>query len=420
LQVSKPKGSHSREFTKINGGMIKMGTEVLSLINKDVNIIKLVDNLISDAIEHGASDIHIEPHEDRLIVRFRIDGDLQEIDSFPIRLHSSIVSRIKIISNLNITEHRLPQDGCARIEDVDLRINVISTIYGEKIVIRILDPNRLCLDLAKLGFEQDSLKLYQQTITTPHGIILITGPTGSGKSTTLYSTLSTINSPNKNIITIEEPVEYRLKGINQIEVKNGIGLDFKTILSSILRQDPDIILIGEIRDKQTAEVAINAALTGHLVFATLHTNDAPSTIMRLINLGIERFLIAEALKCIVSQRLVKKVCTKCKTQVEPTKEILKIIKESIQVEEPDKINLIKGTGCQNCFQTGYKDRTGIYEIMPISDVIKNAIFKMIDFNKLRKIAKKQGLRTLREDGMYKVIRGVTTIEEVLRVTNSQF
>lgn len=400
--------------------MIKMGRRGLSLINKDVNIIKLVDNLVSDAIEDGVSDIHIEPHEDRLLVRFRIDGDLQEIDSLPIQLHPSIVSRIEIISNLNITEHRLPQDGGYRMKvdnkEVDLRISIIPTIYGEKVVIRILDPNRLCLDLSQLGFEQDSLKLYQQAITTPHGIILITGPTGSGKSTTLYSTLSTINSPNKNIITIEDPVEYRLKGINQIEVKQTIGLDFNTILSSILRQDPDIILIGEIRDKQTAEVAINAALTGHLVFATLHTNDASSTIIRLINLGIEPFLIAEALKCIVSQRLVKRVCNKCKTQIEPTKEVLKIIKESITNEELDKINLAKGKGCQNCFQTGYKNRIGIYEIMPISEIIKKAIFKMTDVDKLRKIVKKQGLRTLREDGMDKVIKGITTIEEVLRVT----
>ncbi len=394
-----------------------MGGQELILINKNMKIVEVVDKSFINAIEYGASDIHIEPTEEKLRIRYRIDGDLQEIELLPMQFHPSIISRIKILFNLNITEHRLPQDGGYRMKinnrEVDLRSSIIPTIYGEKIVIRILDPNRLCLDLTKLGFEQDSLKCYQQAITTPYGMILITGPTGSGKSTTLYSTLSTINSPNKNIISIEDPVEYRLKGINQIEVRQSIGLDFKIILASILRQDPDIILISEIRDKQTAEVAINAALTGHLVFATLHTNDASCSIIRLINLGIEPFLIAEALKCVVSQRLIKKVCAECKVPIEPTTQILKIIRKSTPIE---KINLVKGKGCYNCFQTGYKGRIGIYEIMPISETIKKLILNNANVDKLRETTKKEGLRTLREDGMYKVIKGITTIEEVLRVT----
>lgn len=399
----------------------KMRCEMNSLIKEDTTVnpnIKLVDKIIFDAIKYGASDIHIEPEEKKTRIRYRIDGDLQEIDSLDKKLHHLLmVSRIKILSNLNIAEHRFPQDGSYQEETtkVDLRISIVPTIYGEKVVIRILDPGRICLTPAKLGFEEDSLRLYRQAITSPHGIILITGPTGSGKSTTLYSTLNTINSPTKNIITIEEPVEYRLPGINQIEVKPAIGLDFKTILPAILRQDPDIILIGEIRDEETAKIAINAALTGHLVFATLHTNDAVSTITRLLNLGIEPFLIAEALRCVVSQRLVKGICPNCQVQIEPTPEIIRIIKESVPIEIKD-INLVKGKGCPNCFQTGNKGRIGIFEIMPITAAIKELILNNAGGNKLHNAAKKGGLRTLREDGMCKVIKGITTIEEVLRVT----
>lgn len=399
-----------------------MSNQRLTLINKDEDgeTSKLVKKIIIDAIKYDASDIHIEPTAENLRIRFRIDGDLQEIDTLSTQQHPRIVSHIKILSNLNIAEHRLSQDGHHRMElnerqKVDLRTSVVPTIYGEKVVIRILDPDRICSTLAESGFEEDSLKVYQQAITSPHGLILITGPTGSGKSTTLYSTLNTINSPKKNIITIEDPVEYRLKGINQIEVKQAIGLDFKTILPSILRQDPDIILIGEIRDEETARVAINAALTGHLVFATLHTNDAPGTITRLINLGIEPFLIAEALKCVVSQRLIKRVCPQCKFQTKPAPEIVKIIKKSIPVEI-ENISLIKGKGCLNCFQTGYKGRTGIFEIMTLTDTIKKLILNNANVDRIRNEAKKEGLRTLREDGMDKVIKGITTVEEVLRVT----
>jgi len=389
----------------------KMGKE------EEAPIIRLVNHILSEAINAGASDIHIEPYQKDVRLRYRIDGVLYEMPSPPKSLHPPIVSRIKIIGNLDIAEKRLPQDGRAKViisnREADLRISVLPTVHGEKVVIRILDPKSLCLDLSKLGFDKEALAIYERNIVAPYGIILITGPTGSGKSTTLYSTLRTINATDKNIITIEDPVEYVIRGVNQVQVKPEIGLDFSDGLRSFMRQDPDVILVGEIRDRETSEVAINAALTGHLVFSTLHTNDAPGAVTRLLNMGIEPFLITSTIIMCLSQRLVRVICSNCKEEYEPSPTLLKEI--GITDTQGRKIKLYHGLGCKNCSNTGYKGRIGVFEVMELNDEIRELILARESSHIIKEAARRTGLITLREATIKKVLAGITTIEELVRV-----
>ncbi|MFQ3573917.1 MAG: type II secretion system ATPase GspE [Thermodesulfovibrionales bacterium] len=379
-------------------------------------IIRLVNVIITRAIDARASDIHIEPFEDEIKVRYRIDGVLHEVESIPKNLQSAIVSRIKIMAKLNIAERRLPQDGRIKLKvnerDIDLRISTVPIVYGESVVMRILLKEGIVIELSSLGFLPDTLKDFEQLIKRPNGIILVTGPTGSGKTTTLYGALDKVNSPDKKIITVEDPVEYQLKGINQIQVKPKIGLNFANTLRHIVRQDPDIIMIGEIRDLETAEIAIQSALTGHLVFSTLHTNDAPSAITRLIDMGVENFLLSSTIRGIMAQRLVRVICPQCKT-VDTDSPYYEDIKS---LTKQDNFSLYKGLGCSHCTFTGFYGRTGIYELLLITDEIRNLILKKADSNIIRDTAKKQGMKTLLEDGLIKVLMGITTYTEVLRVT----
>ncbi|KWT85009.1 type II secretion system ATPase GspE [Candidatus Magnetominusculus xianensis] len=379
-------------------------------------IIKLVNLLISRAVQARASDIHIEPFENELKVRYRIDGVLKEVESTPKKLQPAIISRIKIMAKLNIAERRLPQDGRIKLKialkEIDMRVSTVPTLYGESIVMRILDKESIVIDLTQLGFPDDILSGFNNLITKPHGIVLVTGPTGSGKTTTLYGALDKINTPEKKIITVEDPIEYHLNGINQIQVKQQIGLNFANTLRHIVRQDPDIIMIGEIRDVETAEIAIQSALTGHLVFSTLHTNDAPSAVTRLIDMGVEAFLLTSTLRGVLAQRLVRIVCNNCKA----------IDDEAASPDElaliglsPDVV-LYKGTGCEQCAGTGFYSRKGIFEFLVVNDSLKKAILKSTDSTELRHIAKRHGMKTLIESGAEKVRAGQTTIAEVLRVT----
>jgi type IV pilus assembly protein PilB len=374
--------------------------------------IRLVNHILTDAVEKGVSDIHIEPYEDEVRIRFRVDGALSHIFSPPKSLHRAIVSRVKIIGNLNIAERRLPQDGrCTirlRAKEADLRISIIPTSYGEKVVIRILDPVSLCVDLSHLGMNQKIMGLYEKKIREPHGIILVTGPTGCGKTTTLYSTLKTLNSIDKNIMTIEDPVEYKIKGLNQVQAKPDIGLEFATGLRSFLRQDPDIIFVGEIRDRETAEVAINASLTGHLVFSTLHTNDSIGAIVRLQNMGVEPFLIASTLILSVAQRLVRKICPECKEKASPSERLLQIL------DIPQDTQFFRGAGCKKCLNTGYKGRIGIYELLDIDDDIQELIIGRGSAKRIREQAMKRGFISLRDSAKEKLLSGVTTTEEVIK------
>jgi len=378
-------------------------------------IIRLVNHILSEAITAGASDIHLEPYQKDVRLRYRIDGILYEMPSPPKIFHPSIISRIKIIANLDIAEKRLPQDGRAKViisnREADLRVSIIPTVYGEKAVIRILDPKSLCVDLSKLGFDKEALAIYQRNIIAPYGIILITGPTGSGKSTTLYSTLRTINAADKNIVTIEDPVEYMLRGVNQVQVKPEIGLDFSDGLRAFMRQDPDVILVGEIRDRETAEVAINAALTGHLVFSTLHTNDAPGAVTRLINMGIEPFLITSTLIMCVSQRLVRVICSNCKEEYKPSSALLK----EMGIEDGEKVKLYHGRGCSKCSNTGYKGRTGVFEVLELNDELRELILARESAHIIKEVAKRAGLVTLKAATIKKVLAGITTVEELIRV-----
>jgi general secretion pathway protein E len=379
-------------------------------------IIKLVNMIITRAIESRASDIHIEPFEDELKVRYRIDGVLHDIETTPKRLQAAIVSRIKIMAKLNIAERRLPQDGRIRLKinerEVDLRVSTIPVLYGESVVMRILHKEGIVIDLNLLGFPDDTLNAFEQLIKKPNGIILVTGPTGSGKTTTLYGALDKINSPEKKIITVEDPVEYQLKGVNQIQVKPQIGLSFANTLRHIVRQDPDIIMIGEIRDLETAEIAIQSTLTGHLVFSTLHTNDAPSAITRLLDMGVENFLLSSTIRGILAQRLVRVICPLCKQEdkKQADKEELRLL--GIEKEVP----LYYGKGCEHCSFTGYFGRTGIFELLVVDDDIRRLILKNADANQLRDKAREKGMRTLLEDGAEKIKAGITTLSEVLRVT----
>jgi len=384
-------------------------------------VIRLVNLLISRAVEAGASDVHIEPFEGQLKVRYRIDGVLHDVESPPRALESAIVSRIKIMADLNIAERRLPQDGRIGLKvggrKIDLRVSTVPTLHGESVVMRILDRESMRFTLTNLGFEQDTLERFEFLIRKPYGIILVTGPTGSGKTTTLYAALEKINSPDKKIITIEEPVEYELVGVNQIEVKPKIGLTFANGLRSIVRQDPDVILIGEIRDLETAEIAIQSALTGHLVFSTVHTNDAPSTITRLLDMGVENYLVASTLEGILAQRLVRRLCLHCREAYTPSEEELAQIGVGNITERPEKI--YRATGCENCNYTGYRGRVGIYELLIITDEMASLILEKAPAQQLRNKSRELGVRTLREDGWLKVARGMTSISEVLRVTQEE-
>ncbi len=382
-------------------------------------IIRLVNSLFAQAIRERASDIHIEPYEKEIVVRFRIDGVLYEIIKPAKRFHSSICSRVKIMAGLNIAEKRLPQDGRIRFKiagkDIDVRVSVIPTAHGERIVMRLLDKSAVLLDLEQLGIFDDKLRQVKELIRRSHGIILVTGPTGSGKTTTLYAALTDINSPDINILTAEDPIEYQIKGISQLQVNPKIGLTFAGALRSFLRQDPDVILVGEIRDLETAEIAIQASLTGHLVLSTLHTNDAATAVTRLVDMGVEPFLVASSLLAVMAQRLVRVICPDCRIPYMPTYEEMAKIGLS-----PDAVKkkgfIYKSQGCPKCMKTGYTGRIGIYELLNIDDEIRHMILKNTDSTQIKKLAVSKGMDTLRDDGAKKVLEGMTTIDEVLRVT----
>jgi len=379
---------------------------------EEAPVVKLVDLIIRQAIEERASDIHIEPFKDKLNLRYRIDGILHEIPPPAYHLRHAIISRIKILAKLDIAEKRLPQDGAFMVKIgermIDIRVSIIPTVYGEKAVLRILDKSQVPLDLKELGFEAKELEIFRKAIHAPYGLVFLTGPTGSGKTTTLYAALNEIKSPTINILTVEDPVEYRFEGINQVQVKPHIGLTFATALRAFLRQDPDVILVGEVRDLETAEICIRASLTGHLVLSTVHTNDAPTAIGRLIDIGVERYLLAPSLLLVAAQRLVRKLCPECKEPYEPSKEFL-------QKNKLTKDILYKHKGCQACRYTGYKGRIGIFEIMPISERIRALIEKGSGTDILREAAREEGMLTLWESGLQKVAQGITDVEEVMRV-----
>jgi type IV pilus assembly protein PilB len=377
--------------------------------------VQQVNTIIHSAVEMGASDIHMEPYEHVFRVRFRLDGILHEKAQPELHNKDAIISRLKIMANLDIAEKRRPQDGRIRVESndkiIDLRVSTLSTNFGEKIVLRILDKSALNLELDQLGFEERNLKIFRNNVHLPYGMILVTGPTGSGKTTTLYGALNELNNNSLNITTIEDPIEYQLDGINQTQINSDIGLTFSGILRSILRQDPNIIMVGEIRDKETAEIAIRAALTGHLVLSTLHTNDAPSAVARLIDMGVEPFLIASSVRLVVAQRLVRKICQHCSYQYEPESSVLKELGISDL-----KGNLKKGKGCEKCNQTGYKGRIALFELLEINDSVSGMMGKQFTSSELRNSVKNGGGKNLREAGIQKIIEGITTPEEVLRET----
>ena len=379
-------------------------------------VIKLVNMMITQAVKDGASDIHVEPDEKATRIRYRVDGILHEVMNPPKHLQSGISSRIKILANLDISEKRAPQDGRFNMnvgeKSLDIRVSTLPTIFGEKVVMRLLNKGAILPSLEEIGFSTAALNKFKKMITKPYGFILVSGPTGSGKTTTLYSALNIINSMEKNIITIEDPVEYQLKLVNQVQINPKAGVTFATGLRSILRQDPDIIMVGEVRDKETAVIAIQAALTGHLVFSTLHTNDAPGAIARLVDMGIEPFLIASSLMVVVGQRLVRKVCQKCKRAYKPTAELLK----ELEISETSDITFVEGAGCQNCRGTGYSGRIALFEVLIIDEAIRNLIIAKASTTTIRAAAFKTGFTGLREEGLDKAIKGITTLEEVLRVT----
>ena len=381
-------------------------------------VVRLVNMILVDAIRRGASDIHLEPYEKVFRVRFRVDGVLHEIMTPPKRLETALTSRVKIMSTMDIAERRLPQDGRIKLRynqrEIDFRVSTLPTIFGEKTVLRILDKESLQLDLAMLGFDAWSLEQFNKAIHHPYGMILITGPTGSGKTTTLYSAIHTINSPDVNIMTAEDPVEYNLKGVNQVQINEGIGRTFGAALRSFLRQDPDVILVGETRDLETAQIGIRAALTGHLVLSTLHTNDCPGTIARLLDMGIPPFLVSSALTLILAQRLGRKICKDCKQPYEADEESL--VPYGHAPQGLGKVQFYKGKGCHTCSFTGMKGRVAIYEVMPIGDELRELILRNAPTAEILQLALAQGMKTLRQNALQKVIDGVTTLEEVLRVT----
>ena len=385
---------------------------------QDKPLVKLVDSIIADAIRRGCSDIHIETYEKKIRVRYRLDGDLQEMSPLPFKYRAAIVSRVKIMADLDISERRLPQDGRIKVKfgdrAVDLRVSVLPTIFGEKVVMRILDPKSVNVDLTKLGFSEASLTEFDRSIHLPYGMILVTGPTGSGKTTTLYSALKQINTTDINIMTAEDPVEFNFEGINQVAVKSEIGLTFASALRSFLRQDPDVVMVGEIRDGETAEIAVRAALTGHLVFSTLHTNDAPSTIDRLIDMGIPNYLVASCVRLVMAQRMVRKVCINCREETKLPLETLQIL--GLTEEDVKNVKIYAPKGCAECNNTGYSGRTGIFEVMPITPNIERLILAKGSSMDIRQQAISEGMLTLRAAALEKLKRGETTTAEVLTVT----
>jgi len=400
----------------------EISAEALAKQGEEAPVIKLVNVILMSAIQKGASDIHIEPYEKELRVRYRIDGILYNIMQPPMKFRDAITSRIKIMSKLDIAEKRLPQDGRIKIRfqdngemrDIDFRVSCLPTLFGEKIVLRLLDKTKLMLDMTKLGFEPESLKKFEASIEKPWGMVLVTGPTGSGKTNTLYSSIARINTPTTNIMTAEDPVEFNLMGVNQVQVRENIGLNFAAALRSFLRQDPNIILVGEIRDFETAEIAVKAALTGHLVLSTLHTNDAPSTVNRLMNMGIEPFLVASSLNLICAQRLVRRICKNC-TEPDPTPPAA-LMQAGFSAEDAKTVVPNRGRGCEKCNNTGYKGRVGLYEVMEITEELRELILVGASALELRRKAVDEGMITLRNSGLRKVKEGVTTIEEVVRET----
>ncbi|HNZ03773.1 MAG TPA: type IV-A pilus assembly ATPase PilB, partial [Myxococcota bacterium] len=397
----------------------KIDVNDLTKQTEEAPVVRLVNMILVDAVKRQASDIHIESYEKDFRVRYRMDGVLYEIMRPPIRFRNAITSRVKIMAELDIAERRLPQDGRIRMvmgrkKEVDFRVSVLPCLFGEKIVLRILDKGALKLSLDAIGFEKEPLRLFREAINQPWGMVLVTGPTGSGKSTTLYSAMSELNVPDTNISSAEDPVEMNISGINQVHVREEIGLTFAAALRSFMRQDPDIIMVGEIRDFETAETAVKAALTGHLVLSTLHTNDAPSTINRLLNMGIEPFLLTATLVCIGAQRLVRRICTECKEPIQIDKKVL--IDIGFTPEQAETVQPMKGRGCKNCNGTGYRGRAGLYEVMAMTDEIKEFVLQGYSSIELKREAIKAGMMTLRQAGLAKVAAGNATVEEVLRVT----
>jgi type IV pilus assembly protein PilB len=407
---------------ELAGEETELDTATLEKAAEEAPIIKLVNLILTDSVKRGASDIHIEPYEMEMRVRFRVDGVLQTVMSPPLRLKDAITSRLKIMAKLDIAEKRLPQDGRIMIKykqdgkkkELDFRVSTVPTLFGEKVVLRLLDKENLRLDMTKLGFEQESLKKFERNILKPYGMVLVTGPTGSGKTNTLYSSVARLNTVDTNIMTAEDPVEFQLAGINQVQMKEQIGLNFAAALRAFLRQDPNIILVGEIRDFETAEIAVKAALTGHLVLSTLHTNDAPSTISRLMNMGIEPFLVATSVNLICAQRLVRRICSNCKEELEVPEQAL--IDAGYTPEEMKTTKIYHGKGCTICNKGGYKGRTGLYEVMEINDEMRELILVGASALELKKKAIEMGMITLRRSGLIKVALGQTTMEEVLRET----
>jgi len=406
------------EELEILGSEEDQDVDALRDMASEAPVIKLVNLLFSQAVEIGASDIHIEPFEGDLHIRFRVDGVLQEHESPPKRLQSAIISRIKILARLNIAEHRLPQDGRIRLrilgKKIDVRVSTVPTMYGESVVMRLLDQTSMFIELEDLGFPEDNLKTFKELIQHPHGMILVTGPTGSGKTTTLYAALDKINEPGKKILTLEDPVEYQLKGVNQIQVNTKIGLNFAGGLRAFVRQDPDVIMVGEIRDRETAEISIQSALTGHLVFSTVHTNDAVGAVTRLQDMGVENYLIASCLDGVLAQRLVRQICPDCRVPVKPDARALQELE--IDPALAAELTVYHGAGCKRCGNTGYRGRMGIYELFVINEEFKQLIVDQASANVLKKAARRAGMRTLRDDGWVNVRRGLTSIEEVMRVT----
>ncbi len=428
--------SHALELKKVMDQMAEQDTEALELMDEDEEIdihklehvseeapvVRLVNIILTDSIKKGASDIHIEPYEKDFRARFRVDGVLYEIMHPPMKLKDAITSRLKIMAKLDISERRLPQDGRIKIKmklqgktkEMDYRVSVLPTLFGEKIVMRLLDKDNLVLDMTRLGFEPESLSKFERQILRPYGMVLVTGPTGSGKTNTLYSSIARVNTPETNIMTAEDPVEFNLHGINQVQMKEQIGLNFATALRAFLRQDPNIILVGEIRDFETAEIAVKAALTGHLVLSTLHTNDAPSTINRLMNMGIEPFLVATSVNLICAQRLVRRICKDCKEEIQLPAQALAEI--GFPIEEAGKVRLFKGRGCPNCNNTGYRGRVGLFEVMEITDELRELILSGASAMELRRKGIEEGMVTLRMSGLQKLRDGQTSVEEVVRET----
>jgi type IV pilus assembly protein PilB len=394
----------------------------LAKASEDAPVVKLVNLILTDAVKKEASDIHIEPYEKHFRVRYRIDGVLYEAMKPPMKLKNAIISRVKIMSELDIAERRLPQDGRIKLKmgrgrEMDFRVSVLPTLFGEKIVLRLLDKSNLQLDMTKLGFEQPQLDVFQNSIHQPFGMVLVTGPTGSGKTTTLYSALSELNKISENLSTAEDPVEFNLAGINQVQMHEEIGLNFAAALRSFLRQDPDIIMVGEIRDFETAEISVKAALTGHMVLSTLHTNDAPSTVNRLLNMGVEPFLVASSVNCIVAQRLARRVCEECKEN-DPEVTVEALVEAGLSEDDARSAVPVKGRGCRVCSETGFKGRVAVYEVMELKEELKDFVLNGASALELKREASRLGMKTLRQSALSKLVEGVTTLGEVFRISSA--